>query len=218
MTFIDWLASTIGTAAILAALVAAFWKIIMNRVTASVKSRYDKELETHIDSLRHKTELALKDFEAKANERGIKLTTVFTKQAEVVTAVYEYVVNIQSIVELADEVLKYPVPNAHMQLMEMNKKSNETFETYFRSKKIYLPKHTAKRVNLFTKTTHKLISNMNLITSINELSKPNNMDTWLNDLKQEVGQLDKEIPVLLETLEDDLQRILGFPIETTAKE
>jgi hypothetical protein len=86
---IYWLSTTIGTAAILTALVAAFWHVIMNRITASVKSQYDKELESHIDSLRHKTELALKEFEAKANERNIKLSETFDTQAKVIVNIYQ---------------------------------------------------------------------------------------------------------------------------------
>jgi hypothetical protein len=121
---------------------------------------------------------------------------------------------------LARSFLRYQNNETHenmSKLSDINKEAHDGFQQSFKINKIYLPKQTAKQTVAYLATVSQLISKSSLIAHLSPIAKANNLDTLINELKSEVAELEKSISVLLETLEDDFQRILGFSMTDKEK-
>jgi hypothetical protein len=201
--------------------ITGIFVVILNK---AIENKFDMKLEAYKDKLKAESDKELlqltKDLELKASERNIKLTEIFTKQANVVVETYSYIVTTEHLVELAHGLLRYLNHETHdhlSQLSGINKTAHDVFQKSFKVNRIYLPKHTAKQMDSYLATISELLSKSSLIAGLTPIAKANNWQSQIDELHAEVQQLEKEIPVLLETLEDDFQRILGFPMPDKEK-
>lgn len=206
MTFLQWLTSTLGTAVIICALVGAFWKVIMNRVTASVKSRYDKELETHIDALRHKTDLALKDFEAKANERNIKLTGIFTKQADTIVTTHHNLVLLYRAFQRSTEALGLE-NNEKQERHEALTTAYNKFASEFTPNQIYIPRTARLKIDEFVYTLESIARQNKMFESFLTL-RTNNEDV-IKRFETKIDLLTVQLPNLWQQVEAEFEKLLG---------
>lgn len=212
-TFTDWLASTFGTAAILAALVGAFWKIILNRITESVRHGYAKELETHKQELQHTSELALKEIEHRSAERNIKLTAIFQKQAEVIAETYAKLLPVLDTAEDFTMLLKEDDKQKMVDEIQAFNQKVKVFFQYYRPNKIYLPRPTSIQVNELLNTIGRLVGyhyRSETLSSIQPLTGAG--QDALNRMIEKGDELRGKISPLLLALEDDFQKVLGFPM------
>jgi hypothetical protein len=205
MTLREYIVSTFGIAVVITVLVRAIWTVILNRITASVKDEYDKTLAEHVNKLRRETDLVLKDFEAKANERSIKLSKTFDTQADVIVTIY------QKLSELYDErnasIMFRPKSQDKLQeslVSILNKRRD--FYDYYKKNKIYLPRKTATIIADCEK----------YMTAVHQQHEWNANDYQKADsvIKEKIALNDawfKTVPEMLVVLEDELQSLLGFP-------
>lgn len=217
MTFVDWLSSTFGTTVVLAALVGAFWKIILNRITADVNKKLKQDLITYKDQLDRSTALAIKDVEIKANERAIKLSKVFEKQAEVIATLYQMLLPIVNTLELYTNFRRQMSDeNRHR---EMNKFINycDSFFKAFRPNKIYIPPATANQIESLMSQIFGLVHIIQLREMVEE-PKPKSDFSYDEEVEKQMEIFNRNISPLLTSLESDFQRILGFPDDKPASE
>jgi len=207
MTVTDWLASTFGTAVILSALIGGFWRIIIDHITVSVKSKYDKELATHVDELRHKTDLALKDFEREAHERSIKLTGVFTPQREVIENTYAKILALHNSLEEFSVGIFGDDPATKSNVVS---EAFKEFAAYYYPKAIYLPESTVSKVALLTRAADRLARNLNQTRILNRQETQSHNETLsINKLMEKRPELEREVGDSFKAVIDEFQSILG---------
>lgn len=201
---------TSGTfATLLSGLLAfIFRNWISDRLKASIQHEYDQKLESHKDKLRNETEkeiVKLKaDLEIAASQKNIKLTKVFENQAETVITIYQKLRKFKDAVESAFPRVNKP-ENYRKELEQIRKE----FYEYFLDNKIYLPKETAIKVSGFAQNLYGALLNNEVILSHGVIF---NDPVKREQLNRTVETLYKEIPELLDILEEDFREILGFSI------
>jgi hypothetical protein len=215
MTFTEWLASTFGTSVIIIGLIAAFKEMILNHVAESVKHKYDKELETHINELRHKSELTLKDIEIKANERAIKIGGVFPSQKEVIENTYERIYRLRVALEEFSVSVFNIDPKAKGQVVA---DAFKEFEVYYYPKAIYLPQDVVSHISALIRAAHNLTGHLKHLSQLNvgqQVAGPSNEVTIkIQNILKEKPQLEKEFGECFLTVINRFQSIIGINAES----
>jgi hypothetical protein len=232
LTFTDWLASTFGTTVILVALIGAFWKVILNHITSSVKHKYEKELETHKANLKRDYDVQIESLKAElraasdreleqlkarlqtaASERNIKLTSTFEKQGEVIAKVYKHLLALQEATEKMRGVTLTTESVDEARLSDELGKANRDFVEHFFPNEIYLPNDVARLVHKFALALKHTLHHQHF-TKVLENRKITNPATE-ESLRRRYELLDKlemEIPDLLTSLRNEFQNILGVKL------
>jgi hypothetical protein len=190
MTFLNWLTATLGTGGLLAILgfFARHW--IIDRLASSIKHEYDKELETH------RAELQI---------ANLRFTRVFDKTADNIAVIYE------KLLTLLDATEDY---TTDIKAIDKLKLAAEDFYSFYRIKKIYLPKATRTKIQTLTDSLILIArkqERISILTKIPNTSR--NAEQTIQKLDDELHLLTTDIPKLLWALEDDFQRIFGMPAE-----
>lgn len=167
-----------------------------------IKQKYQKELETHINELRHKSDLALKDVELRASEYNIRLTTYFPKQADAISELYSKMVHLKIAIDKFAEASKTTVTKSTDQLTALGTAYVE-FDKCFQHLRLFIPKDTRNLIITFQKSAANNFT-YNMLRLHNE--SPNNVDLW----HKETIESAREMPKILEAMETDFQVILGI--------
>lgn len=176
----------------------------------AIEHEYAQKLQKYSTELRHQSELTLKEFEAKVSERNIKLTRVFARQADTVVKTYQMLVK-QNMAIYQMIIMKGSKRLTPEEIENVNMLRREFYE-YFSLNKIYLPQDTAKRITELEQTQN--LQHLRFTLCVEAL--PNSPERS-NEQLAIYDKLNKDIPELLRLLEEDLQRILGFPIPEKAR-
>ena len=123
-------------------------------IKLAIKNRFEKELEAFKNDLRHKSELAIKDLEHKANERSIKLTRVFEVQAEVIAETFgKFVLILQTFEEYASYMRLQADFKTKGKIFYQTVKD---FEKYYEPKRLYILKPTQTKLDNFLLKLHEV--------------------------------------------------------------
>jgi hypothetical protein len=232
MTFTEWLTSTLGTAAILSAIIGAFWNVILHHVTTSVKHKYDKELETHKATLKQDSDKQIENLKAElraasdreleqlkaklqtaASVRNIKLTATFEKQGDVIAKVYKHLLALQDATEKMRGVTLTTEPADDTKHTDALGKANNDFVEHFFPNEIYLPNDVARLVHKFALALRGTLHHQHF-TKVLENRKTTNpaIEESLRRRYELLDKLEMEIPDLLTSLRNEFQNILGVKI------
>ena len=99
MTFLNWLTSTIGTTTVLSVVIFLARTYIIDKVAASVKHAYDKELETHKANLKCEYDIQIEQLKAQLQIANVRFSHIYVKQAEAIAATYEKLLPLLDAVE-----------------------------------------------------------------------------------------------------------------------
>ena len=91
----------------------------------------------------------------------------------------------------------------------------QEFEQEYFPNKIYIPKGTAEKIRVFNNTLHSIVLNFQMAQAVDtsRVKDP----AIIEQRHQKLEELFAKAPDLLSALEDDFQKVLGFPIEEQKK-
>jgi hypothetical protein len=189
---------------------------ISERIKGAIQHEYDQKLETHKAQLQSRNEIEIAklraELEIAAAERNTRFSRVFEKTAETIATTYRDLVALRNAV------------NRYLALLGFVQDADEVTRTFvdidavrqdfaknFDTNRIYVPKETALKIASFSETLMKMTHAFHKMMALekNETHKHLVGATQFNDYMQ----LSEKVPELLTLLEDDFQKILGFPIE-----
>jgi len=172
------------------------------------KAQLSRENEFEIASFKHKLELA-------AAERHVQYSRVFDKTAEVIAETYGKLLALKNAADDYTQLLE-PSDPSRPELARVFRQKTDDFLRYFLPKKIYIPKGTAERIRVFHNTLHRAAMQFSMAMAVSK-SPTREPDTY-GKLFDNFFKSSDEVPRLLELLEDDFQRHLGFEVaEKSAK-
>jgi hypothetical protein len=224
--FYTVLASGGFSAILAAAVVFLFRNWIGERIKGAIQYEYDEKLkgiefaygeklESHKAQLKASNDSELEKLKAQlqaaASERSIKLTNIFEKQAEAILTIYKQLYAVQ-------ESLKSFSYSRNSEETERRKAHDELLEkyqeltAYFNTNKVLIHFETTEKFNKF----HQLVANLyigNLMLSTKD-NGPRTDEEIAERLerRKELSQAEKEIPVVMKSLEEDFKRVLGIQI------
>jgi hypothetical protein len=207
------LSSAAISALLSAALIFLSKTWISERLKGAIKNEYDQKLETHKAQLKAQSDVSLEEFKAKlqlaASERNIRLTRVFEDTVDAISGTYsrllafkDAVAHYTSIVELAGtppkEVRRKIAGEAYQDL-----------HSFYRPRRPFLPKQVVKKIDdLKTRLDDAAIDFRFGVEQGGDdraIEKGEEIDSWMKAHKV----MTKEVPQLLELLEEDLRKALG---------
>ena len=210
MTFLNWLISTIGTTAVLGFALFLARTFIIEKLSASIKYTYDKELETHKANLKRDYDVQIVQLKAQLQIANVRFSHIFVKQAEVIVATHE------KLIPLLDATYKYieAAQNQNVEIkaergLRLQDLRNE-FHTFFRINRIYLPNDSAKLVHNFINTlNHYQSSNAMLQTMFSMKVRSEHTEAQIDKFGKQIDELEIEVNNMMNALVDNFQNILG---------
>jgi hypothetical protein len=208
-----------GVLWVVVTILAFLW--VKARLTKSIEHEYAQKLEKYSTNLRHQSELALKEFEAKANERSIKLTGIFERQADTVNEMYGKLVVVVNVVE--------NYINSKVDSAESNREITKAVENairdllvlYQKKKILLLPKTSEMMATLqtnimalsMTKSFRDLYAATKEFHILNpDTAKPALHETLgaaIDSQDDQIKEFRVAIYKMLEVLESDFRQLLG---------
>jgi hypothetical protein len=205
----------LSSGALSSVLVFLFRNWISERIKASIQHEYDQKLETHKAQLRSQTETEIvrlkTQLEIAAAERTFRFSHVFERTAEAIATTYQKLLELEQAVQNYTQLLEpSDDPNRTELAKILRTKANE-FSEYFRPNRIYIPKSTAEKIRIFSDAVHGLAFHFSMAMAV-EKAQVRNPDL-VEERHRTLEELRNKVPELLTSLEDDFQKVLGFPIE-----
>jgi len=208
------LISSIGVSGLLsAALIFLARNLITERLRAAIQNEYDQKLETHKAQLKAQNETDLEHFKAKlqiaASERSIRLTRVFEKTVDTVSGTYERLLAFHDAVGQYTSIVEWNSTPPKEERRKAVADKYEDFLSYYRPRKPFLPKRTVKQIDDFRHKLHETAVDFMWGVERGGDERANkrgqDRDSWV----KAHDFMTKEVPPVLELLEDDLRKILG---------
>jgi hypothetical protein len=214
------LLSLLSSSALSGALLFLFRNWISERLKASIQHEYDQKLESHKAKLEAESAIAIEHLKAQlqisATERSIKLSKVFEDQANVITDVYGKLVILIGAIEEYTSIITYQhTPSLEARRKNVGDKMGD-FTSYYRPRRIFLPKAIQVSIDAFTKELHARTLRFMFEVEQEPLRKPKTEDddTWLNT----VNFMSKDVVKIMGDLDAELKKILGLAeVETTTQ-
>lgn len=212
MSFLEWLSSSISTAVVLAVLgfLARHW--LITRITNSIKHEYDKELETHKADLKRDYDVQIEKLKAEIAEKNFRFSHTFERTADAIATTYAKLIAVKDAADGYTSLME-PTGQERQKRAENYSQLTQDFLTYFLPKKIYIPKETADKIRIFHNTMHAAVLQYNMAMAESR-SQTRHPDSY-GKLFDNFFKTSDAVPKLLGLLEDDFQKLLGFPIEKT---
>jgi hypothetical protein len=210
MTFLQWLSSSIGTALLLAVLgfLARHW--IITRITNSIKHEYDKELETHKSDLKRDYDVQIEKLKAELAEKKFRFSHVFERTAETIATTYAKLVEMKNTVNAYTFFYEGLDESEKKEMISRLIVTRRDFVNYFEKNRIYIPKSTADKIVSFSETLHRMQLKYGNVMRLEQANVSSNV---VMEHSAEYTNLFEQVPEFQRLLEDDFQKILGFPIE-----
>jgi hypothetical protein len=210
MTFLEWVSSSIGTATLLAMLgfLARHWTI--ERLSKSIKYKYEKEIETHKANLKRDYDVQIEQLRAQlqiaATERNVRFSKIFDRIAETIAETYEKLADLKDAIDVMQCSNPQSGQNqAHQEALANVRTKLAEFRDFFVRNKIYIPNPTSELIWKYYSFLHS-----QHVTFIHAKSFPQGeapKDMWEHLIK-----LNEETPKLLNMLQNEFQTLLGITV------
>ena len=121
----------------------------MNRVTASVKLAYDKDLATHKADLKRNYDVQIETLKAEFAKNQFRFSHIFEKTAETIIKTYQMLVELK---EAVHTNISFYGRHDEEALKKKGELYNQRKDFYFyqAKNKIFLPRTTAQKISQFT--------------------------------------------------------------------
>lgn len=202
LTFADWITSTLGTTALLTVLVFLSKNWIIERLKLSIKHEYDKDLEKHKADLKRDYDVQIETMKAEFAKNQFRFSHIFEKTADTIIKTYQLLVELREAVSINLGHAGNTDEKANKHREELFAKRMEVYR-YLIKHKIYLSKATSQKIDEFTK---KLIE----IQITYEAHLRNRTPASNEKISDAMNSMFNVVPKLLEDLEADFQKTLGF--------
>ena len=204
------LASITSSTVITGILAFLFRTWISERLKGAIKNEYDEKLETHKANLRAETEVELEKFKSslqiEAHKQNTRYTKVFDEIALTVTTVYEKIVLFEEAVSNYVSLIEWAEGPSKEERRNITNEKMQDFLTYYKVKKIYLPKETIEKIDAFWQGLYEIsIDFLHGVDQKSERGETIDLATW----KKAHDFTTKEVPNLLKSLDEDLRDIIG---------
>lgn len=187
---------------------------ISERLKASIQHEYDQKLETHKAQLKSQTEaeiIRLKaQLEIAAAERNVRYSKVFEHTAEVIATTYAKLLALKDAADDYTQPLAPSDPNREEAAKRYQQKAAE-FLHYFLPNKIYIPRETSERIRVLSNTLTRAALQFSMAMA-DAHSQSRDPETY-GKLFNAFFKSSEEVPQLLELLEDEFRKLLGFQAE-----
>jgi hypothetical protein len=174
-----------------------------------------KQLETHKSKLSRDNELEIALFKHKlelaAAERNFRFSHVFEKTAEAIVNTYRHLGEMNESVKDYPESLGLVDETKTSGLRNISEEKCREFLNCFKRDRIFIPKTTAKRILDFTSKLSTVQRRQGWLDSFKR--SPNANYEVVEEQSAKIGGQQHEIQELLTALQDEFQKILGFPME-----
>lgn len=186
-----------GSASALVVWLARNW--ISERLKNSIKHEYDAKLET----LKSQLQLA-------AAERSIRYSKVFEETASTISKTYELLLRATDAVTAYTSLFESETGGTKAERRKIVAARLEEFGTYYRPRKPYLPKPTARQIDVLWQKLHG--TSLEFMFKVEQgHDNPSDRKTVEDDPWIKAHNfMSKEVPPILDLLEDDFRRILGL--------
>jgi hypothetical protein len=214
-TILTILTSGVVSAGIATLLIFIFKSWISERIKGSIQHEYDQKLVAYEAQLKAASDVSIEQLKSQlqitAAERSIKLSKVFEQQADTIAETYAKLVDIISAIGEYTAIMEFSTtpPKAERRLKVGDKMMG--FLSYYRPRRIYLPKETQAKIDAFVEQLHQIT--MKFMFDVEQrLQRPVEKaedDTWMKTIMY----LNKDCVEIMSALDADLKRILGLSDE-----
>lgn len=186
---------------------------ISERLKNAIRYEYDQKLESHKTQIRYESERELEHIRAElqidAERRSIQYSKIFTGIAETVAGTYERLVKAKDAVASYVSLIEWSGEPSKEDKRKVAGEALQDFIDYFKIKKIYLPHETAQKVEEFTfglrDVTIDFMHGVEKGRDERRIQRGEDVDTW----QKAYEYMTKEVPPVLNALEEEFRSILG---------
>ncbi len=189
---------------------------IKNRLTMSIRHEYETKMEQLKSELNHKSEKELAalrtELQIAANDKNFRFSKVFEKTETVIVGVYNKLFFVKW---YASECNRPPTGTDKQVLEALDtwRTAFQAFVDYYTPNKLYIPKATTKKIEDFVAKVSTLVfTTLSVDKAVESKLSTQDLDAQIKNIER----LNNEIPKLLTSLEDEFQKILGFPIDESS--
>jgi len=178
-----------------------------------LEHRLRKEMVEHEASTKHGYEIQIEALRSQLSQNNFRFSKVFETTEETIAKLYGLLLPVLDSAEDYTMLMSDRTTEQKQEkIKEFSKRCNAFYE-YFRPNKIYVPKETAKQLNDLLNTTIQMVRIFNRSEQLLKMQplSPDGQEV-LDKMDNQVESLQQKLSPLLLKLEDDFQRILGFPI------
>jgi hypothetical protein len=188
---------------------------ISERIKTAIQHEYNEKLETHKAQLRSQTDTEIvrlkAQLEVAAAERSFRYSHVVEKVADAIAATHKALVDLKNVIVAYTLFLEGQQDDKKRELTNAVEQTRTEFETLFQKNRLYIPRDTAEKIRALVQALSAYQRKYGYLVAA-EKSGAKNLAV-LEHVGDNVTKLMCDIQNLLTALEDDFQRLLGFPIE-----
>jgi len=163
--------------------------------------------------LKLKTDREIEALKSQLARQNFIHSKVFVETEEVINHIYKTTVEINAaMAEFSATDAETNEEQANKAYGKVQKLLND-FRSYYTLHKLYIPKDTAKKVSEIMEVMWDMMANevaLNIVLARRHMDK-DKFDKQREGVVKYLGELHKQLVVIQELLENDFQRILGFP-------
>lgn len=191
--------------ALTSAIAFLFRNWISERLKNSIRLEYEKQLETHKADLKRDYDFQVERLKAELAQQNFRFSHVFENTAAAIETIYQKLVVLKQASDSYVAICaQYPKDSSYMLF---HSKAMDFME-YFSKNKIYFPKPTATQIDIYFHILKEVTGNYQVFPDPSKIKK----DTVGINFVNEIATKGNQLPTLLQLLEDDFQKILGFPM------
>ena len=179
---------------------------------ARFKDKLQKAMVEHEAKTRHGYETQIEDLRSQLSQNNFRFSKVFETTEKTIAHLYELLLPVLDAAEDYTMLMSDTTTEQKQEKIKEFSHRCDAFYKVFRPNKIYVPKQTAKQLNDLVGTTIQMVRVFNRserLLKTEPLSKDG--QEVLEKMDNQVEALKLQLSPLLLQLEDDFQRILGFP-------
>ncbi len=214
MNFTEWLSSTLGVTVsgglLLSILIFLPKNWLLERLKNSIKSEYDKELETHKANLKRDYDVQIEKMKAEIAEKQFRFSHIFEKTATAIADTHQHLIELHDTVYAQVILIEGTNDPERKKLIGLLGERWQTFDAFYKRNRIFIPKNTDKAIGVFT---NSLINLQQQYSRFLMAEKAQINMQALERHEKAIEDLLNTIPKLRSALVDEFQQILGFPIE-----
>ena len=175
---------------------------------ADLRSQSDREMERFRNQATQEVEHLRSNLQTVAAQNNFRFSKVFERTETVIATTYAKLLTVQDAVSAYTQTIEPEGDPDRKQAGEELRKAQREFAVYYLPNKIYVPKTTQRKIQALFNTALRLASNFTMAEVA--MKNKSNFETF-EELSINVEKLQQEVPNLLEAMEDDFQKLLGFP-------
>lgn len=180
------------------------FKHTLDLKASALNSQFQLELENYRNKLDHASK-----------EQHFRFSHVFDKTADAIVTMHRALVKLRDIVAFQAAYAEGLDEPKKQELKNEVQETWDAFQELFRKDRIYIPKKTVKQIDEFSKILKTFQHQYAWLRKYEQ--SPSARVDLIEKRGEKLDDLMYKIPQLLSELEDDFQRILGFPIDEEPK-